>query len=302
LDAYIGQIAGLLTAFCWSFSSIFFTLSGRLVGSAIVNRTRLLFALVMIGGAHWVVQGQPVPVDAGLSRWGWMGLSGFIGFVLGDASLFQAFVMIGPRLSMLIMALNPVMGAVMAWVLLGEKLVRVELIGITLAISGVVWVVADRTNGKSLPDAAPRTYAVGVLFALGGALGQATGFIASKQGLAGDFSALSGNLMRLLVSTIVIWAWTAFNGRTLGGFQRLREKPRALRFIAGGALAGPFIGVWFSLIAVQHAPVGVASTLTSLTPIMLIPLSRIVFKEAITWRAVVGTVLAVTGTAVLFLA
>jgi drug/metabolite transporter (DMT)-like permease len=60
--------------------------------------------------------------------------------------------------------------------------------------------------------------------------------------------------------------------------------------------------VWFSLIAVQNAPVGIASTLTSLTPIMLIPLSRIVFKEAITWRAVGGTLLAVAGTAILFLA
>jgi drug/metabolite transporter (DMT)-like permease len=302
LDAIIGQVAGLLTSFCWSFSSIFFTLSGRLVGSSIVNRTRLVLALVMIGTAHWITRGELLPFDAALSRWGWMGLSGFIGFVLGDAFLFQAFVMIGPRLSMLIMALNPVMGAVMAWVLLGEELAPVELLGILLAISGVVWVVADRTNGHSLPDASPRTYAIGVLFALGGALGQAGGFIASKQGLAGDFSALSGNLIRLLVSTTMIWTWAAFRGSMGQGVQRLREHPRALQFITGGAIAGPFIGVWFSLIAVQHAPVGIASTLTSLTPIMLIPLSRIVFKEAITWRAVGGTVFAIAGTAILFLA
>jgi drug/metabolite transporter (DMT)-like permease len=302
LDAYLGQFAGVLTAFCWSFSSIFFTMSGRLVGSPIVNRTRLVFALIMIGAAHWITQGELLPIDAGLSHWGWMGLSGIIGFVLGDASLFQAFVMIGPRLSMLIMALNPVTGAVMAWVLLGENLAAIEIFGIMLAISGVVWVVADRTNGKTLPDAAPRTYVIGVLFALGGALGQSAGFIASKEGLQGDFSALSGNLMRLLVSTLVIWSWTALRGDARLGVERLRVQPRALRFIFGGALAGPFIGVWFSLIAVQHAPVGIASTLTSLTPIMLIPLSRIVFKEAITWRAVGGTLLAITGTAILFLA
>jgi drug/metabolite transporter (DMT)-like permease len=203
---------------------------------------------------------------------------------------------------MLIMALNPVMGAVMAWVLLGEKLAAIEIFGILLAISGVVWVVADRTNGQTLPDAAPRTYVIGVLLALGGALGQSAGFIASKKGLQGDFSALSGNLMRLLVSTIVIWSWAALRGQARQGVERLRAQPRALGLILGGALAGPFIGVWFSLIAVQHAPVGIASTLTSLTPIMLIPLSRIVFKEAITWRAIGGTLLAIVGTAILFLA
>ncbi len=302
MDAYIGQIAGLLTSFFWSFSSIFFTLSGRQVGSSIVNRTRLAFALIMIGAAHWITQGELLPLHAALSRWGWMGLSGFIGFVLGDAFLFQAFIMIGPRLSMLIMALNPVMGAVMAWVLLGEKLSAVEILGIMLAISGVVWVVADRTNGQTLRDTAPRTYVIGLLCALGGALGQATGYIASKQGLEGDFSALSGNLMRLLVASIVIWTWAAFRGEARQGVERLRAHPRALRFILGGAVVGPFIGVWFSLVAVQHAPVGIASTLTSLTPIMLIPLSRIVFKESITWRAVGGTLLAVAGTAILFLA
>jgi drug/metabolite transporter (DMT)-like permease len=59
--------------------------------------------------------------------------------------------------------------------------------------------------------------------------------------------------------------------------------------------------VWLSLIAVQNAPVGVASTLTSLTPVFLLPLGWLFFKERITQRAVVGTALAVAGTAILFL-
>jgi drug/metabolite transporter (DMT)-like permease len=140
-----------------------------------------------------------------------------------------------------------------------------------------------------------------VLFGLGGALGQATGLIASKKGLEGDFSALSGNLMRLTVATIVIWALAAANGQMRPTAQKLRDHPRAIRFILGGAIAGPFLGVWLSLIAVQNAPVGVASTLTSLTPVFLLPLGWLFFKEAITRRAVVGTALAVAGTAILFL-
>ncbi len=299
---YTGEIAGLLTSFCWSFTSIFFTLSGRLVGSPIVNRTRLLLALVMVTGAHWLSQGQPFPIDAGIERWGWMGLSGFIGFVLGDALLFQAFVMIGPRLSMLLLSLNPVIGVILAWVLLGETLGVWELAGIALAISGVVWVVADRSNEDNLPNRTPRSYMIGVLFGLGGALGQATGLIASKQGLAGDFSALSGNLMRIIIATFVIWAFTAVRGQAPNTVRALRAQPRALRFILGGAIAGPFLGVWFSLIAVQNAPVGIASTMMSFTPIILIPLGRLFFNERITQRAIGGTILAVAGVTVLFLA
>ncbi|RIK34721.1 MAG: EamA family transporter, partial [Chloroflexi bacterium] len=107
MDSYLGELAGLATSVCWSFTSVFFTLSGRQVGSAVVNRVRLLMAVVMVSLLHWAMEGSLLPVDAGLERWGWMGLSGLIGFVIGDAMLFQAFVMIGPRLSMLLMALAP---------------------------------------------------------------------------------------------------------------------------------------------------------------------------------------------------
>ncbi len=298
----IGELAGLTTSICWSFTSIFFTLSGRQVGSAVVNRTRLVLAFIMVSSLHLITQGELLPLHADPERWGWMAASGVIGFVIGDACLFQAFVMIGPRLSMLLMALNPVMGAVLAWALLSETLAAGEMVGIALAIAGVAWVVTDRRNGRDgLPDASLRYYVIGVLFGLGGALGQASGLIASKKGLEGDFSALSGNLMRLTVATLVIWALAAANGQMRPTAHKLREHPRAIRFILGGAVAGPFLGVWLSLIAVQNAPVGVASTLMSLTPVFLLPLGWLFFKERITRRAVVGTALAVAGTAILFL-
>jgi len=301
--AYTGELAALATAFCWSFTSIFFTLSGRMVGSPVVNRTRLLLAVVMVSLMHWVLEGQLLPLDAEPSRWGWMGLSGVVGFVIGDAFLFQAFVMIGPRLSMLLMALNPVMGVVLAWALLSEELAVIELAGIFLTIGGVAWVLAERHQGtSSLPDVSPRYYLVGVLFGLGGALGQASGLILSKQGLEGDFSALSGNLMRLIASTSLIWLLAIAAGKARSNFQALQARPRAIRLLIGGAIAGPFIGVWLSLIAVQHAPVGIASTLMSLTPVILLPLGRVFFNEAISQRAIGGTLLAMLGTAILFLA
>ena len=298
---YTGEFAGLFTSVCWSFTSIFFTLSGRRVGSAVVNRMRLVFALLMVGTLHWLTQGLPLPIHADISRWGWMALSGVVGFVIGDAFLFQAFVMIGPRLSMLIMALNPVFGVVLAWVLLGETLSALELFGILLAVGGVVWVISDRTNGSSLPDTSARNYVIGVLMGVGGALGQASGLIASKKGLTGDFSALSGNMMRLVVATLVIWGFTLLRGQVRAGIQTIRERPDALRFIAGGALAGPFVGVWMSLIAVQHAAVGIASTLMSFAPVFLLIPAHFFFHERVTWRAILGTVLAIAGTAVLFL-
>lgn len=303
LSAYTGELAALATSICWSFTSVLFTLSGRQVGSPIVNRTRLLMALILVSGVHLLTQGEIWPVHSAPSRWMWMGISGVVGFVIGDAFLFQAFVMIGPRLSMLLMALAPVLSVGMAWVLLGETLSAVELLGIFMTVGGVAWVVTDRakTSGDKEEDLPPRYYLIGILCGLGGALGQAGGYILSKKGLEGDFPALSGNMIRLIASTLLIWLIAALGRQVRPNFRTLRDHPGAVKFIMGGALFGPFIGVWLSLVAVQESPVGVASTLTSLMPVFLLPVGRIMFDERITRRAILGTVLAMIGTAVLFL-
>jgi drug/metabolite transporter (DMT)-like permease len=300
---YLGHLAAIGTSFAWSFTSVFFTQSGRLVGSEIVNRTRLLLAVVFVGITHRILQGQFFPLGAEPFRYGWMALSGIIGYVIGDSLLFQAFVMVGPRLSMLLMALAPVISTLLAWVFLGEKLSALELTGIAMTVSGVMLVVADRSGGKSTTDTTQNTrhYIIGLLFGLGGALGQAGGLLASRMGLVGDFPALSGNLIRVVTAASVIWLITLVRGRARENFQMLRANPKALRGITIGAIFGPFGGVWLSLIAVQNAPLGIASTLMSLTPIILLPVGRIFFKDRITGRAILGTVVAFTGTALLFL-
>jgi drug/metabolite transporter (DMT)-like permease len=175
---------------------------------------------------------------------------------------------------------------------------------VLLTVGGVAWVVSEqRGAGGRLVfpgDANRRTYALGVFLGLGGALGQALGLILSKQGLQGDFSPLSATVMRMLVATVVIWLLATVQGRLRATRQALRDQ-RGLMYIIGGAVTGPFLGVWFSMIAVQNAPVGIASTLMALPPVILIPLTRWIFDERITARAVVGTLIALTGVALIFL-
>jgi drug/metabolite transporter (DMT)-like permease len=303
MTAYLGHFAALATSFAWSFTSIFFTLSGRQVGSVVVNRTRLLLAVVFVALTHWLIQSRLFPFDAGLARVGWFALSGIIGYVIGDGFLFQAFVMIGPRLSMLLMALAPVFSAMLGWGLLHETLDARELLGILLAVGGTVLVVSDRRNGhdSSAPEEKPRRYWLGVVFGLGAALGQAGGLVTSKLGLRDNFPALSGNLIRLTTAAFVIWMLTLVGGQIRSNFAALKAHPRALWAIVLGALVGPFLGVWLSLIAIQRTPLGIASTLMSLMPIILLPVGRLLFDERIGPRAIAGTVVAFAGTAILFL-
>ena len=95
---YIGELAAVITSITFAVNSTLFTVAGRKVGAMVVNRMRLAAASLFLAAGGWIITGTPWPVDAGWERWIWLGLSGIVGLVIGDAFLFQAFVWIGPRL------------------------------------------------------------------------------------------------------------------------------------------------------------------------------------------------------------
>jgi drug/metabolite transporter (DMT)-like permease len=298
MNELVGQFAALTTACCWAFTSIFFTIAGQRVGSVVVNRVRLVMAMLLLAITHLIMFGTIFPFQAEPQRWFWLGISGVIGLVLGDAMLFQAYVMIGTRLPILLLSLAPVISTVLAWTFLGEHLTAVELLAIAITVGGIVWVVADKHRERHTIGG--KKLALGLLLGFGGAFGQAAGLIASKLGLYGDFPALSGNLIRMTVAAAVMWLLTIFTGKARYTIGKLSDT-KAVRAMLGGAITGPFIGVWMSLVAIKLARIGIASTIMAFSPILTIPLVRIYFKEKVSIHAVLGTVTAIVGIAILFL-
>ena len=299
MNAHYGELAALATAICWAFGSTMFTVSGSRIGSANVNRGRLVVAAMLLSLSHLVVNGNLVPVEASPARWLWLGLSGIVGFIIGDGMLFEAFVLIGPRLSMLLMSLVPIMSALLAWIFLGESLRFVEMSAIAITVGGITWVVADKSKGNQ--NTHRRKLLVGIAFGIGGALGQTLGLVLSKKGLEGGFSALSGNVIRVVCAALILWLITIAGGKMPGTLNSYRDK-KAFLTLSAGSFFGPFIGVWLSLISIKYAKLGIATTLMSLTPIFLIPITKIAFGEKITVGAVLGTAIACAGVIILLLA
>jgi drug/metabolite transporter (DMT)-like permease len=299
MESHAGELAALSTAVLWSATAVFFTLAGREVGSVVVNRARLLVALAFLLLTHWLTFGQPLPLEADPSRWGWLALSGVVGLVLGDSFLFQAYIWVGPRLGMLMMSLAPVISALLAYGFLGESLVARQWFAIFLTVGGIAAVVLDRER-PAMAGGQSRDYRRGILFGVGAAAGQAAGLVLAKQGLGGSFPALSGNVMRMTAAALFIWGFTVLIGRAGSTFRTLREHRVSWLPILGGAATGPFLGVWLSLTAVQLTQVGIASTLMSLSPILLLPIGHLLFKEKIGPQAVVGTLIAIVGVGLLF--
>ncbi|HEX9837885.1 MAG TPA: DMT family transporter, partial [Anaerolineales bacterium] len=205
----------------------------------------------------------------------------------------------GPRLGTLLLSLAPIFGSIIAWIFFGEILTALQIAGILVSLTGIAWVVMAHKEPPNMPHGHTRR---GVLFGVLAGLGQAVGLVLSKQGMFGDFSPFQANAIRMLAAVIFIWIWAAFDGKAGTTFSALREKPQVIRLLALGAFTGPVFGVSASLLAVQHAAIGVASTLMALSPVIILPISFFVFKEKIGWPAIFGTTLAIAGVAILFLA
>jgi len=297
VENYLGELAALGTSLSFAFGSTMFTVAGRRLSSIIVNRTRLVIAAILLAATHWLTLGSFFPIDAAPERFFWLGLSGMVGLVIGDIFLFQAFVLIGPRLSMLMMSLAPILAPVQAWIFLGETLTGGQVFGIMLTVSGIAWVILEKKGRNENV----REYGRGILFGLGGAIGQATGFVLAKPGVGGDFSPISANLIRMLSAVILLWLITLFQGKAKETLSTFFNDRKGMFATLGGAFAGPFLGVSLSLFALQRVEVGVASTLTALPPIFLLPISYVIFKDRFGWGAVVGTFMAMAGVAALFL-
>jgi drug/metabolite transporter (DMT)-like permease len=305
---YTGQLAALGTALCWSFTAIFFSEAGRRVGSFRVNSIRLLFAVLIYTAVLLLSTGRLLPEDINSRQVFWLALSGFIGLVIGDGCGFKALVMIGPRLTTLLWATAPIMATIIAWFWLDEQLGFVRLLGIFMTVAGVSWVILERrytgSNQFNLDSTHPDsgTLFKGVLLGLLAALGQAAGLVISKHAMldcGGTLDALPASFVRMLASLGLIWVFAGLSGRLQGNIRAFRHTSGVL-FSLAGATAGPFLGVWLSLIAVSLISAGVAATLNATTPILIIPIVMLYYKEKVSARAMAGAVLAVGGVALLF--
>src|SRR5262249_48805368 len=155
------------------------------IGSMSLNLIRLVIAFAYLTIFCWLFRGLPLPSDATPAAALWLALSGLIGFVLGDLCLFRAFVLIRPRVAMLIIALAPSIAALLGWIGLGERLGPGDALGMVVTLAGVAWVVFERRPEGAVSTGADNAMPRGVALALLGALGQAGGLVIAKRGMQG---------------------------------------------------------------------------------------------------------------------
>jgi len=312
----IGYLAGLSVSFLWTITSLLFTAAGKRIGTTVVNATRLSLALALHVAIHHMLTGYWLP-ELRMRQVLYLGTSGVLGLAIGDQAIIQAFVTIGPRLALLVMTTAPLLAALFGWIALAETLPMRAWLGIALTVGGVAWVILERSPPKLVPGTITHPSEGrlrGCLLALVASACQAFGLMLSKQGMGHGWLPREQHLppqtatvVRLFFASAAILPilvyrnWRASqhagDGPLLPDIAARRRAGFALA--CGGAVTGPLLGVWLSLVASDRVPIGVAQTLLSLPPVLILPLSYFLHKERVGLRAVVGAGMAVAGVIVL---
>ena len=303
---YIGELISIGVAFSWTATALLSEFGSKRLGNLTLNVLRmglaLVFSLVMFG----FVTGSPLPPGASAEAASWMLLSGVVGYVIGDFCLFQCYIIIGSRYGQPFMTLAPLAAALMAWVTLGQQMSAMSILAMLITLSGIGISVLGRGEHHKVSLKLPLN---GVLFAMGAAMCQGVGLVLSKIGM--DHYEATANMPEWLVpfsanfyrcvAGIIGFSLLMYFRDGMGPLRDAMHDKKGLSVATATTIFGPFIGVGFSLMAVQYTAAGIASTLMAMTPIIILLPSYWLFHQKITWRAVAGAVISVVGVSLFFL-
>ena len=307
---YLGELISIGVAFSWTATALLSEFGSKRLGNLTLNVLRMALALVFSLVLFGVVTGNPLPPGASTEACGWMLLSGLVGYVIGDFCLFQCYIIIGSRYGQLFMTLAPLAAALMAWISLGQQMTQMSIVAMLVTLSGIGISVLGRGEHHKVSLRLPLN---GVLFAIGAALCQGIGLVLSKIGMDHyEASALaeagtpewlvpfSANFYRCVAGIIGFLLLHYFHDGMAPLKEAMHDR-KGLTVATATTIFGPFVGVGFSLMAVQYTAAGIASTLMAMTPIIILLPSYYLFHEKITWRAVIGAVISVVGVSLFFL-
>ena len=307
--AYLGELISIGVAFSWTATALLSEFGSKRLGNLTLNVLRMALALLFSMAMFWVVTGVPLPSGGTMEAYGWLLLSGLVGYVIGDFCLFQCYIIIGSRYGQLFMTLAPLAAAFMAWMTLGQEMTLMSIVAMVVTLFGIGISVLGRGERHKVALKLPLN---GVLFAIGAALCQGIGLVLSKIGMDHyETSAVantpswmipfSANFFRCIAGIVGFTLLLYFRE----GFSPLRDAlhdRKGLSVATATTIFGPFVGVAFSLMALQYTAAGIASTLMAMTPIIILLPSYWLFHTKITWRAVLGAVISVIGVSLFFLA
>lgn len=293
------ELAALGAAMCWAVTGLVGAAPARALGPCAFGLYRqafvtlLLAAITLASGGWHGVSGY----DAGM-----LALSGLIGVFLGDTLLFFSLVRLGPRRAGALFALNAPMAAVLGRVVLGETLPPKAWCGVALCALGVAIAVLGRPgrSGTHAFEAVRGRVWIGVTFGVMAALGQAAGSLIARPVMAaGQIEPTTASLIRVAVAVVCSAAMVSLPVRQFRPQARLTLRLGSQ--VAASGILAMLIGMTLLLFALSGGQVGIVSTLSALSPVLILPVLWIVTGARPSATSWAGAAMAAVGMALIFL-
>ncbi len=305
----MGYIIALITTLCWSIGIFPFTEAAKRFGTEALNQYRLLLAWIFITIIVCIYCGiSPVEIATKptTQNYLYLGLSGIIGFTIGDFFAFSSFKLLGPKLGSLYTTIAPFAALVLSMLFLNESINAIGIVGMFITIAGVIWLTLSKRDKQEAEKQGFIRNKKGILFGILGALCQGSGLVLSKYALQStplqnnDLPTLHAVWVRLLFASLAAAVFAIVTG-TFKSNTRIvfQNQNGGLKYMLFGTIMGPVIGVSCSLLAIQYLQVAEAQTVFALLPIFVLPLNFYFYKEKITWASVWACLTAILGVIIL---
>lgn len=305
-----GEVLSLIVALMWTFTALFAEMASKRIGALTLNVWRMILSILLLGSSLWLMCGRPWPQFTTPEVWGWFLASGFMGFVFGDYCLFNSYLLIGSKFGQLFMTLASPFAAFTAWVIMGERMSWLGLMGMFITLIGIgISILGKSESGQRRLKLPLR----GILLGVGAGMGQGVGLVLSKLGMVSyaanipveatqvaDMMPFAGTLIRAVMGLLGFGGAMLLTHQTHTMSRAWTDHRGALAGM-GAIILGPFLGVSLSLLAVNMTHAGVAQTLMSLTPVFILWPSRWIFGTKVTAQEVIGAIIAVVGASLFFI-
>lgn len=297
-----GEVIAILTTLCWSLGIFPFTEAAKRIGSGPLNQYRLLLAWIIISIILFFWNGltvfqlftSPLPY-----HFLFLGLSGIIGFSIGDYCSFTSFKLLGPKLGSLYTTFAPGAALVVGYIALNETINLTGIVGIFITITGVIWLTLSKKDSSAALKIGYSRDKKGIVYGIIGALCQGIGLVLSKYGMdyySEKLPTMHAVWIRLFFAFSASFIVSLFAGKLISNSKPiLTNEKNNLPFMFLGTLLGPVMGVTLSLFAIQKLEVAVAQTIFALLPLFVLPISLFVYKEKITLQSILACLIALIG-------
>jgi drug/metabolite transporter (DMT)-like permease len=302
-----GIALALSTSVFWTLTPIFLASAGRRIGAYHANILRLGMAgaaLTFIAAGYLLCNGGVAAAQIPAPAFLWLVISGITGLVVGDSLYINALTTLGPRRTTLMLTLAPIVSVVIAWIFIGEELTWPVLAGIAMIIGGIIYVVAyeDRRQTDAVNAEPGRSSIKGIVIAVCGTFFHGSGAVMARQAFlsAPGINPVLAAAVRVASSAVILCIFALITGHLLKAVRNLQSSQVLLR-ITMGTFSGPVIGMILYISALKYSPAGIVTTLSGLSPILILPIIALRYRVKIRREAIFGTISAVVGVAIMVL-